>query len=155
MRATPQTRTLAETVIAPGAPSISAVVIAACAGILWIRGRRREALAWPAAFVVAIVVEIVAKLVVQQHQSGVSSGYGLTFDSSFPSGHMLRGLLMAAALVAVWPALRRPVGLWCGVVAVCLLVTGWHLPTDIAGGVLAAFALIYWARAGAAGSRSP
>ena len=35
--------------------------------------------------------------------------------------------------------------LWCVAVAGSLLVSGWHLPTDIAGGVLAGLALAGWA----------
>jgi len=137
---------IAEAVIAPGAASLATVVVLMLSGILWVHGRRHEAIAWPAALVGAIVIEIVCKLLIGQHRSGFWAGYGLSFDSSFPSGHMLRVILMAGAMMAVWPRLRRPLELWCSAVAVCLLVTGWHLPTDIAGGVLAGMALVCWAR---------
>src|SRR5262249_44841836 len=99
------------------------------------------------------LVEIVSKLVVSQHHSGVWQGYGLTFDSSFPSGHMLRAVLVAGALTAVWPSLRTPLRWWCGVVAICLLITAFHRPTDIVGGLLAGIALRVWAEDVSAGRR--
>jgi membrane-associated phospholipid phosphatase len=94
---------LAEAVVSPGAPLTSAVIIAGAAGLLWARGRRREAVAWALTYPAAIVVEIVCKLLIQQHRSGVWQGFGLTFDSSFPSGHMLRAILIAGILSALWP----------------------------------------------------
>ncbi len=142
----PSLRSLAETLITPADTSIATVVIVLVAGILFVHGRRREAVAWPLALVGAVAVEIVCKLLISQHRSGLWAGYGFTFDSSFPSGHMLRAILMAGAMMAVWPMLRRALELWCIVVAICLLATGWHLPTDIAGGVLAGMSLLCWAR---------
>jgi membrane-associated phospholipid phosphatase len=142
----PTLNTIAEALIAPGAAGLTTVVVLMVSGILWVHGRRREAMAWPVALVAAIAIEIVCKLLISQHRSGIWAGYGLTFDSSFPSGHMVRAILMAGAITAVWPALRPLIELWCVAVAICLLVTGWHLPTDIAGGVLAGMALLCWAR---------
>ena len=52
------------------------------------------------------------------------------FDTSFPSGHTLRTVLVAA-LVA------RPLGAAWAVASIALLqLAGWHTPTDIAGGLL-------------------
>ena len=147
---------LAEAVVSPGAPLASAVIIAGAAGMLWIRGLRREAVAWALTLPAAIMVEIVCKLLIQQHRSGVWQGFGLTFDSSFPSGHMLRAILIAGILSALWPALRVWLGVWCGAVAVSMLLTGFHLPTDIAGGIMAGMALATAAEAaGVRRSTSP
>jgi len=140
-RGHPRLNDLAQAVVSPGAPIASALVIAAAAGILWTRGRRREAAAWPLAYAAAIVLEIVCKLLIQQHRSGVWQGFGLTFDSSFPSGHMVRVILIAGVVSAVWPALRPVLVAWCVLVAGCMLVSGFHLPTDIIGGILAGMAL--------------
>jgi membrane-associated phospholipid phosphatase len=142
----PTLNTIAEALIAPGSAILATVLVLLVSGIIWAHGRRREAMAWSAALIGAIAIEIVCKLLISQHRSGAWAGYGFTFDSSFPSGHMVRVMVMAAAMMAVWPALRRPLELWCVAVAVCLLVTGWHLPTDIAGGLLAGMALVCWAR---------
>jgi membrane-associated phospholipid phosphatase len=143
----PRLNALAELVVSPAAPTTAALVIAALAAWLWLKRRRAEALAWPAALIAAYAVELVSKLVIGQHRSGVWHGFGLTLDSSFPSGHMLRAILLTGAVSALWPRLRRPLLRWCAAVAVCLLVSGWHLPTDIVGGILAGLALERWARA--------
>ncbi len=143
----PQMREWTEVLISPAGPMVTAIVIAIAAICLLARRRTRAAAAWPAALGMALVIEIVSKLVVGQHHSGIWHGFGLTFDSSFPSGHMLRAILITGAVAAVIPALRIALGLWCVAVAVCLLINGWHLPTDIAGGILAGMALYYLAQA--------
>jgi membrane-associated phospholipid phosphatase len=143
----PRLNAVAELVVSPAAPTTAALVIVALAAWLWLKRRRAEALAWPAALVAAYAVELGSKLVIGQHRSGVWHGYGLTLDSSFPSGHMLRAILLTGAVSALWPRLRRPLVWWCAAVAVCLLVSGWHLPTDIVGGILAGLALQRWAQA--------
>jgi membrane-associated phospholipid phosphatase len=137
----PLLTSVAEAVVSPGAPLTSAVIIGAAAVWLWTRGRRREAVAWALTYPAAIMVEVVCKLLIQQHRSGVWQGFGLTFDSSFPSGHMLRAILITGVLSALRPALRGWLAVWCGAVAVCMLLTGFHLPTDIAGGIMAGMAL--------------
>ena len=142
----PRLNSLAELVVSPGSPAFSAVLIGVAAALLLARRRPRAAFAWPAALVAALVIEVVCKLLINQHRSGIWHGFGFTFDSSFPSGHMLRAILVAGACAAVWARLRTPLAIWCVAVAGCLLVSGWHLPTDIAGGILAGLALASWAR---------
>jgi membrane-associated phospholipid phosphatase len=141
----PRLNSLAELVVSPGSPAFSAVLIGAAAALLLARRRPRAAFAWPATLAAALVIEVVCKLAISQHRSGIWHGFGFTFDSSFPSGHMLRAILVAGAWAAVWARLRTPLALWCVTVAGCLLVSGWHLPTDIAGGILAGLALASWA----------
>ncbi len=141
----PRLRTLADLVVSPAAPAPTVVLIGLAALYLWARGRRRAAVAWPAALLMAFALEILAKVVVSQHRSSIWHGFGLTFDSSFPSGHMLRAILLAGVATAAWRALRTPMACWCAAVAVCLLISGFHLPTDIAGGALAGLALASWA----------
>jgi len=143
----PRMRAWTEVLISPAGPMVTALLIAAAAICLLAQRRTRAAVAWPAALALALVVELVCKIVVGQHRSGIWHGFGLTLDSSFPSGHMLRAILIAGAVAAVIPALRVALGLWCAAVAVCLLVNGWHLPTDIAGGILAGMALYCFAQA--------
>ncbi len=146
----PTLNSLAEALVTPAAPSIAVLAMAAAAGLLWRTGRRHAALAWPAALAGGLLVELVSKLVVQQHRSGVWHGYGLTLDSSFPSGHMLRAIVLAGVVASLWPRLGPWLAGWCVAVATCLQLTGWHLPTDIAGGVLAGLALAAGARSIAA-----
>jgi uncharacterized protein (TIGR03382 family) len=141
----PRLTNLAELVVSPASPTISLALIGLAAALLLARRRPRAAFAWPAALAAAFAIEVICKLVVDQHRSGIWHGFGLTFDSSFPSGHMLRAILLAGAAAALWPRLRAPMGWWCAAVAGCLLVNAWHLPTDIAGGILAGLALASWA----------
>jgi membrane-associated phospholipid phosphatase len=52
------------------------------------------------------------------------------FDASFPSGHTLRTVLVAAIVV-------QPLGaVWAVASIVLLQLDGWHTPTDIVGGLL-------------------
>ena len=115
----PRLNNLAELVVSPASPTFAAVLIGAAAAVLLARRRPRAAFAWPAALAAAFVIEVVCKLVVDQHRSGIWHGFGLTFDSSFPSGHMLRAILLAGAAAAVWPRLRTPLAWWCVAVAGC------------------------------------
>jgi len=85
------------------------------------------------ALLVAVAIEVLCKEVVVRPPLHDGALHIVPFDSSFPSGHSLRTVLLAAAL--------RPVlGLWVVAWAVAslalLLLAGWHTPTDIAGGVL-------------------
>ena len=90
--------------ISPAGPMVTALLIAAAAMCLLAQRMTRAAVAWPAALALALVVELVCKIVVGQHRSGIWHGFGLTLDSSFPSGHMLRAILIAGAVAAVIPA---------------------------------------------------
>jgi membrane-associated phospholipid phosphatase len=58
------------------------------------------------------------------------------FDSSFPSGHALRTVIVAAALVSWRRRLSPLVAVWACASVALLLLAGWHTPTDLAGGLL-------------------
>ena len=66
----------------------------------------------------------------------------VAFQSSFPSGHALRSVLLAAAVAAVWPFARRWVAAWAAASLVLLELSGFHVPSDIAGGLLLALLLV-------------
>jgi membrane-associated phospholipid phosphatase len=58
----------------------------------------------------------------------------VAFDNSYPSGHTLRAVILAAA----W----RPARPWAVAAIVMLEVGGFHVPTDIVGGLLLAALLL-------------
>jgi membrane-associated phospholipid phosphatase len=85
------------------------------------------------ALVAAVAVEVICKEAIVRPALYHGALHVGAFDSSFPSGHALRAVIVAAAvapLVGIWA------GAWLLAALVLLLVAGWHTPTDIAGGVL-------------------
>ena len=56
------------------------------------------------------------------------------FDNAYPSGHTIRAVVIAAA----WPAARP----WAAAAIVLLELGGFHVPTDIVGGLLLALLLV-------------
>jgi membrane-associated phospholipid phosphatase len=132
----------------PGSVFVSAAVLALCCTLLVRRGDDRAAAAWIVAWVVANAVEVAGKgllhrptLTTMVH--GVRNNLtGL--DSSFPSGHTARGLLVAFMIAALWPRLSWPVALWAIGTCVLLVVSGAHAPSDVLGGALVALFVTTW-----------
>jgi membrane-associated phospholipid phosphatase len=97
---------------------------------------------WVAAWIAGDAVELLCKAVIVRPPLYHDGQHVAGFDSSFPSGHTLRALLVAAALAAAWPRARWLLAGWAACSLVLLEVAGHHVPSDIAGGaVLAAFVL--------------
>ena len=61
-----------------------------------------------------------------------------SFNHSFPSGHTVRGLLLAFLIAELVPTLRPLLAAWLVVMSASLVLTSMHTPTDVAGGVLLA-----------------
>jgi membrane-associated phospholipid phosphatase len=70
------------------------------------------------------------------------------FDSSFPSGHTLRTVILAAAFPKPWAAA------WAAVSIVLIQLDGWHTLTDIVGGLLLAALALLGARSAAGALRA-
>lgn len=102
------------------------------------------------ALVAAVGVEVVCKEVLTKPALYDGSFHIAAFDSSFPSGHALRTVIVAAAVAWRWPRARMFAIAWAIASIVLLQLAGWHTPTDLAGGVvLAALALLGARGAGA------
>jgi membrane-associated phospholipid phosphatase len=95
------------------------------------------------ALLAAVAVEVVCKELLERPALYDGAFHIGAFDSSFPSGHSLRTVLVAAAL---WPLLRGWAVAWAVASIVLLQLAGWHTPTDIAGGVLLALLALLGAR---------
>jgi membrane-associated phospholipid phosphatase len=64
------------------------------------------------------------------------------FDQSYPSGHTLRTALVAATAWRLRPRLAPLLALWLAAAAALLVAGGWHVPSDVAGGLLLAGFLV-------------
>jgi membrane-associated phospholipid phosphatase len=89
-----------------------------------------------AAWAAGSAVELLCKHVLVRPALHTGTFYIATFDSSFPSGHALRAVLVAYAVARVWPRARGVAIAWVIASVVLLQRAGWHTPTDLAGGLL-------------------
>jgi membrane-associated phospholipid phosphatase len=106
------------------------------------------------ALVAAVTVEVLCKEVITRPAAYDGSFHIKPFDSSFPSGHTLRTVIVAGAIAWAWPRARPLAVAWAIASIVLMQLAGWHTPTDIAGGViLGALALLGARAAGALGGR--
>jgi membrane-associated phospholipid phosphatase len=154
------------TLLVLGSTSGSIAVAGVAGAILFARGERRVALAL-GLLLAGMLIEFALKSWVGH--PGIPSIYhrdprwypvpdlgasDLELPSPFPSGHAMRTTFLAlvgTALVARYlPALatlaRVGAGVVVALVAVLLVVMGWHWPTDIAGGLLVGYAIAAPAR---------
>ena len=129
---------VAEIVTLPGQVVVSFLLAAAASRHLWMRGRIEAAVFWPAAWLLAVAVEIVFRHALTRPALYSHGVHLVAFDDSWPSGHTLRAGIAAAALAVAWPRLRPLLALWLVAVLVLLELAGFHTLTDILGGLLLA-----------------
>ena len=119
---------------------LSSIIVAAGVYLASRRGGRRIAVALAAAWVIGNVVEVVGKGVIRRpalwaHLHGLRIHVS-AFDSSFPSGHMIRGTIVLAMLTLLWPGATRRALAWFALVGPCLVVSAAHTPSDVLGGLI-------------------
>jgi membrane-associated phospholipid phosphatase len=88
------------------------------------------------ALLACVAVEVICKETLTRpalHDGALHIG---PFDSSFPSGHALRTVLIAVAVANAWPRLAFAATAWATGSVVLLLLGGWHTPSDLVGGVV-------------------
>jgi membrane-associated phospholipid phosphatase len=127
-----------QVVTLPGQVVVSFLLVLVAARMLARRGRLAAAIGWTTAWILAVGVEVVCRHTLVRpplHRDGV---HVVDFDSSWPSGHALRCMIVAAAIGAIWPQLRGVLALWVATAAVMLELAGFHTPTDVLGGLLLA-----------------
>jgi membrane-associated phospholipid phosphatase len=124
----------ANIVTLPAAFLFSLVIVLACSRVLAI------------ALVAAVAVEVLCKELLTRPALHVGSFHIAPFDSSYPSGHALRAVIVAAAVASIRPRARPFAAAWATASIVLLLLAGWHTPTDLAGGVLLAGLAVLGAR---------
>lgn len=113
------------------------LVAAACLAI-----RGRAAVVFAAAFVAGNAIEVLVKGTLTRPGLLANGVHLASFDASYPSGHTMRTVLVAVAVALAWPRLRLVAGSWAVSSIVLIELGGQHVPSDIAGGLLLAGALL-------------
>ena len=138
----PQTRpTLGGTLVAlwtyPASPFVSMLIVAACAYAVRRRGSPGAAISLCALWIVANVLELTGKAVIERPPVGVAG-----FRHSYPSGHAIRACVVAAGIAWTWRRAGPAAAAWALTVPVALVLLGDHTPTDVVGGLALAACLI-------------
>lgn len=120
----------------PASVLASAVIVGVCA-------YRTRSWMLGALWVVANAIELVGKVALGKPALYTSHHVHLIgFDHSYPSGHTIRGALVAAAVAVAWPRAAPFAAAWFATVPFALVALGYHTPTDVIGGVLVAALLL-------------
>jgi membrane-associated phospholipid phosphatase len=123
----------------PGSALVSGLVVAIACGVLVRRGQRVASLVWLGAWVAASGIELIGKHVLTRPSLYWTNGHArlhvVPFDNSYPSGHTIRSVVIAAIIASVWRRARVPVAAWLALVPVALVVVAAHTITDVIGGL--------------------
>lgn len=110
------------------------------AGLLWWRGRRRDAALLAATVIGATLINTVLKAVFQRERPDFWEHLVVENSYSFPSGHAMASMSLAAALVVIarpsrwrWPAVVLG-AVYVLVVGLSRVYLGVHFPSDILAG---------------------
>lgn len=116
------------------------VIAVLWAGLLWWRGRRRDAALLAATVIGATLLNTALKAVFQRDRPDFWEHLVVENSFSFPSGHAMASMSLAAALVVIawrtrwrWPAIVLGV-VYVLVVGISRIYLGVHFPSDILAG---------------------
>ena len=140
------------TSVAGGVEFVALATLALATGLLLV-GRGSLALRLVIAFLITGLIELAAKTVVPQPP--VPKGAMRSPDPSlldvgtpypYPSGHMLRSVLLLGAIYLLWPSRPARIALlvFLAASAVSRVYLGTHWPSDVVGGALLGIAGLTW-----------
>jgi undecaprenyl-diphosphatase len=136
-----------------GVEFVAVAAVALAAGLL-VQGRGRLAVRLVVAFLVTGLVELAAKTVVPQPpvpeeatRTPDPSLLDVTTPYPYPSGHMLRAVLLLGAIYVLWSSRPGRVALliFLAASATSRVYLGTHWPSDVIGGTLLGIAGLTWA----------
>jgi membrane-associated phospholipid phosphatase len=123
------------------------------AGAVRLRRAPGVGAAWLLAFAAGIAIEVAGKRLVERAGIDADRLPWLAHDG-YPSGHTMRGILVAGVLAGAWPRARRPLIAWAVANAALVEATGMHPLSEVVGGLLAGAALVVCVRAAGRPDRS-
>jgi undecaprenyl-diphosphatase len=140
------------TSVVGGVEFVAVATVALATGLLLV-GRGPLALRLVVAFLITGLIEITAKTVVPQPPvpgDAMRAPDPALLDVStpypYPSGHMLRSVLLLGAIYLLWPNRPARIALliFLAASAVSRVYLGTHWPSDVIGGVLLGIAGLAW-----------
>jgi membrane-associated phospholipid phosphatase len=136
----PAARTALELWTYPAAflPSLLIVLVAA-----W-RLARPDAITWCALWFAGNAIELAGKLSLRKPDLYHHTFHVAAFDTSLPSGHTIRALIVAGAVASAWRS-GRLAFVWAATVPVALVLEGAHAPSDVVTGAFVVMTLAAWA----------
>jgi membrane-associated phospholipid phosphatase len=128
-----------------GDPPVVGVLGVLLAGIALLRGRPRVALGVIFLLGATSVSSQVLKLLLAYPRYSGDAELSWLSPAAFPSGHSTAAMALAIACVMVVPPRLRPLAALVGVgfalaMGISVIASGWHFPSDVAGGFLLATA---------------
>ena len=140
------------TSVVGGVEFVTVATLALAAGLL-VQGRGRLALRLVVAFLATGLIELAAKTVVPQTpvpgdamRAPDPSWLDVSTAYPYPSGHILRSVLLLGAIYVLWPNTPARIVLLNFLIAsaACRVYVGAHWPSDVLGGVLLGIAVLAW-----------